>query len=120
MGMFAETSIINYRLSFANQGKQISVFCFGLQQTDFCFPFWFAANKRKFAVFLRFVANKRKLPFSVYKDILKRQHMYIQYIFEQQNFILDIQYVCWRFKRKTEMEGQGIFLNFFTVCSSWK
>jgi hypothetical protein len=59
MGMFAETAIIDYRLSFASQGKQTSVFRFGLQQTDFCFPFWFAANKQKFAVFLS-VCGKQK------------------------------------------------------------
>jgi hypothetical protein len=54
MGMFAETAIVDYHLSFADQGKQTSVFCFLLQQTDgslhFCFPF---------------AENKSKLPFSV-------------------------------------------------------
>jgi hypothetical protein len=39
MGMFAETAIVDYRLSFGNQGKQTSVFLF-----------LFAANKRKSAV----------------------------------------------------------------------
>jgi hypothetical protein len=47
MGMFAETANVNDRLSFANHGKQTSVFHFP-----------FAENKRKFAV-----ANKQKLPF---------------------------------------------------------
>jgi hypothetical protein len=37
MGMFAEPAIVDYRLSFADQGKQTF---------DFRFPF--AANKRKF------------------------------------------------------------------------
>jgi hypothetical protein len=38
MGMFAETANVDYRLSFADQGKQTFVFC--LQQTNgsFCFP----------------------------------------------------------------------------------
>jgi hypothetical protein len=70
MGIFAETAIINYRLSFANQGKQISVFRFGLQQTDFHFPFWCSANKRKFAVFL-YVCGKQK------KDSVFRVYIYI-------------------------------------------
>jgi hypothetical protein len=39
MGTFAETAIINYCLSFADQGKQTSFF-----------PFLFTANKGKFAV----------------------------------------------------------------------
>ncbi len=43
MGKFAETAIVDYRLSYANQGKQTSIFRFR---------------------FL-FVADKRKSPFSV-------------------------------------------------------
>jgi hypothetical protein len=39
MGTFAETAIVDYRLSFVYQGKQMSVF-----------PFSFASDKRKFAV----------------------------------------------------------------------
>jgi hypothetical protein len=39
MGTFAETANVDYRLSFAIQGKQISVF-----------HFRFAEKKRKFAV----------------------------------------------------------------------
>jgi hypothetical protein len=38
MGTFAGTAIVDYHLSFANLGKQTSVFCFRLQQ------------KQKFAV----------------------------------------------------------------------
>jgi hypothetical protein len=37
--MFAETAILDYRLSFADQGKQ-----------NFLFLFPFAANKRKSAI----------------------------------------------------------------------
>jgi hypothetical protein len=37
MGTFAETAIVDYRLSFANEGKQTSVFYFRLQQqTEVC------------------------------------------------------------------------------------
>jgi hypothetical protein len=39
MGTLAETAIVDYRLSFADHGKQTSVFRFRLQ-----------ANKRKFAI----------------------------------------------------------------------
>jgi hypothetical protein len=40
MGMFTETAIIDYRLTFAEQEKK----------TNFCFKFSFAANKRNFDV----------------------------------------------------------------------
>jgi hypothetical protein len=39
MATFAETAIVAYHLSFADQGKQTSLFCFGC-----------AENKHKFAV----------------------------------------------------------------------
>ncbi len=39
MGTFAETAIVDYRLLFADQEKQTSVFRFKMQQ-----------NKRKFAI----------------------------------------------------------------------
>jgi hypothetical protein len=39
MGRFAETAIVGYRLSFADQGKQTSVFHFLLQQTNRSLPF---------------------------------------------------------------------------------
>jgi hypothetical protein len=42
MGMFAETAIVVYRLSFAGQGKQSSVFCFRLQQINGSLPFLFS------------------------------------------------------------------------------
>jgi hypothetical protein len=41
MGTFAETAIIDYCLSFADQGKQTSIFWFRLQQTNGSFPFPF-------------------------------------------------------------------------------
>jgi hypothetical protein len=39
MGKFAETAIVDYRLSFADQGKQTSVFRFRLLQTNGSLPF---------------------------------------------------------------------------------
>jgi hypothetical protein len=48
MGTFAETAIVDYHLSFADQGKQNSVSVFSKQTTEVChFRFPFAANKRK-------------------------------------------------------------------------
>jgi hypothetical protein len=49
MGTSAETAIVDYRLSLADQGEQFSVFCSCLQQTNGSLPFCspFAANKRK-------------------------------------------------------------------------
>jgi hypothetical protein len=42
MGTFAGTAIVDYRLLFAGQEKQISVFCFRLQQTNGSVPFPFS------------------------------------------------------------------------------
>jgi hypothetical protein len=46
MGTFAETAIVDYRLLFADQGKQTSIFRLRLQQTNRSLPFLFlfAAN----------------------------------------------------------------------------
>jgi hypothetical protein len=52
MGTFAEPAIIDYYLSFADQEKQTSVFCFRFQQTNGSLPFLFS-------VYIK----KRKLPF---------------------------------------------------------
>jgi hypothetical protein len=47
MGTFAETAFVDYRVSFADQGKQTSV-SVGSKQTEVCrFRFPFAANKQK-------------------------------------------------------------------------
>jgi hypothetical protein len=39
MGMFAETAIVDYHISFADQEKQTSVFRFRFQQTNISLPF---------------------------------------------------------------------------------
>jgi hypothetical protein len=39
MGRFDETAIVDYRLSFADQGKQTSVFRFRFQKTNRSLPF---------------------------------------------------------------------------------
>jgi hypothetical protein len=55
MGTFAETAIVNFRLSFADQGKQTSVFCFRLQQTsgtNLPFSFSVFSKQTKVAVFV--------------------------------------------------------------------
>jgi hypothetical protein len=52
VGKFAEQEIVEYCLSFSDQGKKASVFCFHLQQTNGRFHFRFA-----------FGGNKRKLPY---------------------------------------------------------
>jgi hypothetical protein len=38
MGMFAATAMVDYRLLFADQGKQTFVFHFRLQQTNRVIP----------------------------------------------------------------------------------
>jgi hypothetical protein len=54
MGTFAETAIVNYRLSFADQGKQYCIFCFPLQQTNSSMwfsVFYICSKQMEFAVF---------------------------------------------------------------------
>jgi hypothetical protein len=56
MGTFAETAIVNYHLSFADQGKQTSIFLLQ-QQTEvcrFCFPFEAKKWKLLFSISLVF------------------------------------------------------------------
>jgi hypothetical protein len=60
MGTFAKTAIVDYHLSFANQGKQtlfsVSV---GSKQTEVChFRFPFAANKWKLPFSVSFIFRK--------------------------------------------------------------
>jgi hypothetical protein len=48
MGTFAEAAIPNYCLSFADQGKQTSVFYFRSQRTTLSLPFHFpVCSKQK-------------------------------------------------------------------------
>jgi hypothetical protein len=46
MGMFAEPAIIDYCLSFADQEKQTSVFCFRFQKTNGSSLFLFCLHKK--------------------------------------------------------------------------
>jgi hypothetical protein len=46
MGMSTEAAIVNYHLSFADQGKQISIFCFRLQRTNGSLPFPFSVCRK--------------------------------------------------------------------------
>jgi hypothetical protein len=52
-GTLAETAIIDYRLWFADQGRQTSGFHFRLQQTNRCslFPFSSCSKQTEFAIF---------------------------------------------------------------------
>jgi hypothetical protein len=50
MGTLAETANVDYRLSFADQGKQTSVFRFRLQQTNGSFPFPFSVCNKQIEV----------------------------------------------------------------------
>jgi hypothetical protein len=47
MSTFAETAIVNHRLSFANQGKQTSFFCFRLPKTNGSLPFPFSVCRKQ-------------------------------------------------------------------------
>jgi hypothetical protein len=53
MGTFAETAIVDYHLSFTNQGKQTPIFHFALQQTSrsLSFPFTVCNKQTEVAIF---------------------------------------------------------------------
>jgi hypothetical protein len=44
--MIAETATVNYRFSFADQGKQTSIFHFHLQQTNGTLSFRFSVGSK--------------------------------------------------------------------------
>jgi hypothetical protein len=67
VGTFAETSVVDYRSSFAYQGKQNSVFDVRLQQTHSSLPLPFSVYSKQTVVCrycFPFAANKRRLTFS--------------------------------------------------------
>jgi hypothetical protein len=55
MGAFAETAIVDYRLLFADRGKQTSIFHLNLHQTNeslpLPFPFSICSKQMEVAVF---------------------------------------------------------------------
>ncbi len=86
-----EITIVDYRLSFSNHGKQTSVFCFRLQQTNESFPFLFSVcyKQTEIAVFRQFHFPHMYIYMCIYI------HIYI--------------YVCCRFQQKTENGSPGNF-----------
>jgi hypothetical protein len=50
MGTFAETATVDYRSSFANQGKQRSVFSFCMQQTNGSLLFLFSVCSKQMEI----------------------------------------------------------------------
>jgi hypothetical protein len=86
MGRYADTAIVDYRLSFADQGKQTFIFCFLLQQTNRSLPFPF---------------SKWKLPFSVSSVFCIHIYSIYMLLFQMEN-------------GKQKMEAQAIFLHLLT------
>jgi hypothetical protein len=50
MGTFAETALVDYRLSFADQGTKTFVFRFRLQETNESLPFQFSVYRKQMKV----------------------------------------------------------------------
>jgi hypothetical protein len=101
-GTFPEKAISNTHLSFADQGQQISVFCFRFQQTNGSFLFQFSV-----------CTNKRYLPFS---------HSYPYRLRKHRDGDMETwrngEMKTWTWRHQTET--QAIFLNPFTAFSSCK
>jgi hypothetical protein len=65
MGRFAVSAIVEYRLSFTDQGKQTFVYRFRLQQADGSWPilFYVCSKQKEVAIFRLF-----RLPFAEQED----------------------------------------------------
>jgi hypothetical protein len=128
-GKFAETTIIEYRLSFADQGK-----------TNVRLPFPFAASKRKFAVSVfRLQKTNGSCRFPLVPSSTSRNGILETWRHEQGDLetwtwrlgdmeIADMEIETWRHghgnmdieKWDHHTETSAIFLNSFTVCSPCK
>ncbi len=98
MGTFAEITITDYHLSFADQEKLIP------------FPVSICSKQTEVCHFRSpFAANKRKLPFSISS---------VFHVCLCLGCVCVHVYIFIHFKRKTE--SQAIFLNPFTICSLCK
>jgi hypothetical protein len=105
LGTVAETENVDYCLSFADQGKQTSVFRLQKINGSCRFPL----------VLFPFIYISLYLYFyCIY------QYIYISsiYVFIHTSLSIFTVYICCRFKQKTE--AQAIFLNPFSVCSLCK
>jgi hypothetical protein len=98
MGMFAETAIVDYHFSFADQGKQTSVFHFRLQQTNlkFAISVFFLQKPNRCCRFPLAPVSICEIP----ETLRCEKHGYG-----------DI-------KRKAKNESQAISPYLFTVCES--
>jgi hypothetical protein len=119
----AETAIVDYRLSFADQGKQTFVFCFRLQQTNGSFPFSFPFEQANGSLSFSFPFEQTNgiLPFSIsfcskqMKVAVFPLSLYIyMYISFETATCINIYY---HFKRKTEAQTI-FFLLPFAHCAN--
>jgi hypothetical protein len=84
LGMFAETAIVDFHWSFADQGKQTLIFCFCLQQTNG-------------------ICHLPLIPFFIYVCICVCPCVGGVWVFVcVYIFIFIFIFICWRFKQKTE------------------
>jgi hypothetical protein len=102
MDTFAETAIVDFRLSFAYQRKQTFVFHFHLQHTNGSLQFPFPVGRK--------IKGRRHFPFVLFS-------IYI-YIYIGKTELYVYIYIYCRLKWKTE--ARVIYLSTFTVCSSWQ
>jgi hypothetical protein len=107
MGAFAEITIIDYRSLFANQGKQTSVSCFHLKQTNgsSLFPFSVCSKQTELAVSVSFV-------FCVYIYIQRsayRQHYSVK--------VITLRYIFELLRNASPLTGKVAVLLFFALGS---
>jgi hypothetical protein len=116
MGTFAETAIVDYRLSCADQGKQTSNFCFRLQQRKLSCHFLF--------VLLAVFRKHGDIDMEIWRHINGYIEMETWKHVEMETLRHgDMETWTWTWRHgdiKRKMEAQAILLNPFTVCSWFK
>jgi hypothetical protein len=105
-----ETAIVDYCLSFADQGEQTFVFCFRLQQTDGSFPFSFPFEQTNGSLPFSLSFCSKQLKVAVFPVSL---YIYMFMSFETATCIN----ICYHFKRKTEAQTI-FFLLPFAHCAN--
>jgi hypothetical protein len=80
-GPFAETAIVDYRLSFADQGKQTTVFRFHLQQINGSLLFLFSVCKKASKIFLGIPGRHQEIPLNPKFSLIFPITLYLLFVF---------------------------------------
>ncbi len=113
MGTFDETAIVRYLLSFIDQRRQTSIFCFCLQQTNRSLLFQF------------FVCSKQTKQLFSFGSVFRIYIYMTSFRFHDEQTINGLRKIAWTFIfrflfEKAAYISPGSLLNLFTICSLCK